>query len=80
MERWICKTFLILTLPAVDSEENHACVLTAGDDSRDELLLNKEGSPNNTFLFQKYTSGEFIDKDGREQRLILLIAPGPNCW
>ena len=27
-----------------------------------ELLLNKEGSPNNTFLFQKYTSGEFIDK------------------
>ena len=46
----------------MDSEENHACVLTACYDSRDELLLNKEGSPNNTFLFQKYTSGKFIDK------------------
>ena len=31
--------------------------------TRDELLLlNKEVSSNNTFLFQKYTSGEFIDK------------------
>ena len=51
------------TLPAVDSEENHACVLTACDDGHDELLLlNKEGSPNNTFLFQKYISGELIDK------------------
>ena len=46
---------LTLTLPAVDSEENHACVLTACDDSHDELLLNKEGSPYNTFLFQEYT-------------------------
>ena len=53
---------LTLRLPAVDSEENHACVLTACDDSCDELLLNKEGSPNNTFLFQKNTSGEFIEK------------------
>ena len=53
---------LTTTLPAVDSEENHACVLTACDDSRDELLLNEEGSPNNTLRFQKYTSGEFIEK------------------
>ena len=38
------QNILALRLPAVDSEENHACVLTACDDSRDELLWLNYGS------------------------------------